>query len=201
MIYVNDIFITGNCALAIQRAKTQLQEEYEMTDLGEVQRYLGVEFTHTQLGLILHQSTYCQQILSQFQMENCRPISVPLLADHKLEAETNTKEVDVNFYCTLIVKLLYLSITRIDISFAVGLLSRYMSKPQERHLDAALHVLRYLKGTTDHGLYYQFGRSAQVQGFTDADWGMCRDTFRSTGGSVFTRPDLPYPGSQNVSSI
>jgi hypothetical protein len=186
LIYVDDLLLTGNCESTIREVKSQLMSKYEMTDLGEIQKYLGVEYTYTASGLVLHQRAYCQQILMQFDMTNCRPATIPLPVDHKVQLATGTSPINVHNYCMLIGKLLFLAITRPDISFAVSLLSRYMSAPQEYHLDIALHVLRYLSGTVSHGLYYQFGHSTEVQGFPDANWGMCKDSFKSTGAYVFT---------------
>jgi hypothetical protein len=186
LIYVNNIFITGNCQNRIQTVKNQLLSQFKMTDLGEIKKYLGVQFSCTTTGLVLHQSNYCHQILDLFDMTHCRPASLPLPNNHQLELKTDTAPVNVQHYYMLVGKLLFLAITRPDILFAVGLLSHYMSRPQEVHLNAALHVLRYLKGTSSYGLSYSYGNSAAVQGFTDTDWGMCKDTFQSTGSYVFT---------------
>jgi hypothetical protein len=72
-----------------------------------------------------------------------------------------------------------------DISFAVGLLSRYLSQPKKLHLNAARHILRYLKGTNSFGMIFQYGNNMSLQGFTDADWAGDLDKRRSTTGYVF----------------
>lgn len=129
-------------------------------------------------------------------MSECRPVAIPLPEGLTLSAETNTKEVNSTYYCKLVGRLIYLTNTRPDLSFSVGLISRFMQAPQQAHLDAAMHIVRYISSTTDFGIFYKKNGTLQLQGFTDADWGnACPDTRRSTGGYVYKLSDGPITWS------
>src|SRR6202034_1808807 len=86
--------------------------------------------------------------------------------------------------------LMYVMVcTRPDISHAVGVLSRIMSKPRKEHWTAVKRVFRYLRGTSDYGLCYQgrlgLDKVLDIHGFVDADWAGDLDQRRSTSGYVF----------------
>jgi hypothetical protein len=97
----------------------------------------------------------------------------------------NSPQVDPSHYCRIVGKLIFLTTTRPDLAYAVGTVSRYMSAPQQAHLDAINHILRYVHKTLDYGLNYKFGHSSLAEGFTDADWAQCLETRRSTSGYCF----------------
>lgn len=101
-----------------------------MKDLGLVQRYLGIEFLRTPSGLLLHQRAYIQQFLEETGMSDSRIEYIPLPLGHSLSTETDTPAVDVTDYCHVVGKLIFLLHSRPDISYVVGVVSRYMSKPQ-----------------------------------------------------------------------
>ena len=89
-------------------------------------------------------------------------------------------------YRRVIGRLLYLTLTRPDISYAVQHLSQFLQQPTDLHYQAALHVLRYLKGTPNKGLFYPSHNDLQLYAYSDADWGSCRMSSRSlTGYCVF----------------
>lgn len=103
---------------------------------------------------------------------------IPLSTDIVLESDTSTPPVDGSKYCHLDGKLIFLCHTRPNISYAVGLLSLFMHKPQMAHWDAIQHLLRYLNGTVNYGLLYQ-KRNQHIQSYTDADYLSCPNTLRS----------------------
>ena len=94
--------------------------------------------------------------------------------------------IDATSYCQLVGKLIFLTNTRPDLAFSVGLVSRYMTAPQQAHLDAIHHMLRYVKKTSSYGLFYARHITTPITGYTDADWAACGETRRSTGGYCFT---------------
>ena len=100
----------------------------------------------------------------------------------KLLADDSSKLVDVTHYRQIIGSLMYLTNTRPDICFAVNTLSQYLVQPRRVHLVAAKHVMRYLKGTIDFGLYYDNSHEYRLYGYTDADWaGSISDGKRTSG--------------------
>lgn len=93
---------------------------------------------------------------------------------------------ELDSYKRLIRRLLYLNITRPDLSFSVQQLSQYLSCPRKPHMKAALHVVKYLKGTIDLGLFYPSSGIEVFIAYCDADWGSCAHSGRSfTRYSVF----------------
>ncbi|XP_042017572.1 uncharacterized mitochondrial protein AtMg00240-like [Salvia splendens] len=100
----------------------------------------------------------------------------------QLQQEESEPLTDPTAYRRLIGRLVYLCITRPDITFAVNKLSQFLSKPHTGHMLAGEHVLRYLKGTIGHGLYYSAKSDLSLSNFSDADWAACPDTRRSISG-------------------
>jgi hypothetical protein len=89
---------------------------------------------------------------------------------------------DPSMYRQLVGSLNYLSITRLDISFVVQQVSRFMQAPCQTHFAAVRRLLRYLKGTSGRGLFFLSENSLQLEGFSDVDWAGCADTRRSVKG-------------------
>ena len=87
-----------------------------------------------------------------------------------LFVDTLLESVDATLYRQIIGSLMYLTNTRLDICFVVNTLSQYLVEPRHVHLVAAKHVMRYLKGTLDYGLYYTKDHEFRLYGYTDSDW-------------------------------
>lgn len=126
-----------------------------MKNLRYVQRYLGIEFQSTPTGIFIHQTDYCQKLLADFGMQDCKLAAVPIPDGTTLISDTSTADVDVTHYCQIVGKLIYLTNTRPDLVYSVGILSRFMSRPQQRHLDVAHHVLCMLKLLLTMGSSFQ----------------------------------------------
>ena len=119
-------------------------------------------------------------------MEKAKPVSTPLVMNNKLSKNDGEELIDASVYRSLIGSLLYLSASRPDIMFAASLLSRFMQSPSRVHYGAAKRVLRYIKGTFDHGLWYMKGDINRLQGYADSDWAGCLDDSKSTSGYAFS---------------
>lgn len=168
MLYVDDIYIKGNSQVKISEIKSDLMRQYEMSDLGEIQKYLGVEFSRSPQVLLLHQKSYITKVLKDFNMLDCRPYTLPIDARKYLTEDTSTPFVDPTFYRKLVGQLMFATILRFDICFSLGQLSRFMTAPQEAHLDIGFQTLQYLKGTLDQGILFKRGHPLQLQEYTDA---------------------------------
>ena len=132
---------------------------------------------------------YIGSMLKEFGMENCNPDKTPTIAGQELTLVDNSAEdCDATAYRSLVGKLLFAANTvRSDISYIVGVLSRYLKEPKEVHYKAAKRVLRYLKGTKDLGIRYEAGNNdnGELLGYCDADWAGDKSDRKSTTGFVF----------------
>ena len=115
-------------------------------------------------------------------MIDCKPANTPMVMNHRLQILEDAELTNQTQYQKLVGKLIYLSHTRPDLAYAVGVVSRFMHKPQKQHLDAVYQILRYLKGIAEKGVLYRNHGHLNLHAFTDADWGADRDSRKSTSG-------------------
>ncbi|XP_074377149.1 secreted RxLR effector protein 161-like [Apium graveolens] len=179
------MIITGNNEQEINKLKDELAIRFEMKNLGELKHFLGLEISRCKEGILVSQGQYAKKIIEIFKMINCRPAPTPMEQNLKLKANIEKELKNVRTYRTLVGSLIYLTITRPDISFSVGVVSQFMQKPRKPHLDAANRILRYLKHTINYGLMYKEGADILLSGFTDADWAGDPSSRRSTSGYTF----------------
>ncbi|CAM8950763.1 unnamed protein product [Rhodiola kirilowii] len=155
-----------------------------MKDMGEADVILGIRIKRENKGLALSQSHYVDKVLKKFNCLNCSPVSTPM--DPRLKLLPNTGEaVSQLEYSQVIGCLMYaMTSTRPDIAYVVGKLSRYTSNPSNLHWEAIRRVLKYLKGTMNHGLV-DAGFPSVLEGYTDASWITNLEDHSSTSGWVF----------------
>ncbi len=157
VLYVDELIITGSTSSIIACVKTSLQDRFAMIDLGLLHYFLGIEITQSSEGISLSQPKYALDLLSRFHMSDCKPTPTPFLSGVKLETKCTTPLVYATLYKQLVGSLIYLTHTRPNIAFAVGMVSRFMQEPHELHWKAAKHILHYIKGTHTHGIHYAIG--------------------------------------------
>ncbi|XP_057990694.1 uncharacterized mitochondrial protein AtMg00810-like [Hevea brasiliensis] len=187
-IYVDDMLVTGSKIELIQKFKYEMEKVFEMTDLGVMKYFLGMEVMQPNDGFFICQQKYMSDILHRFKMQDCKPVSTPISTGLKLGKDENAEKVDESIYRSLIGCLLYLTASKPNILFAVSLLSRFMYSTKETHLTAAKRVLRYIKGTNTLGIFFpaSAGKTLKLVGYSDSDWGGCVEDSKSTSGYVFS---------------
>ena len=114
-------------------------------------------------GINLCQTKYAKQLLEKVGLSNCNPSKTPMEAKLKLSKTGDSSSVDSTKYRSLIGSLRYLLHTRPELTFSVSYLSRFMESPREDHLAAVKRLLRYIAGTTDHGLMYSKGTGEEMR--------------------------------------
>ena len=174
--------ITGDDEEEIRSLKQKLFMEFEMKDLGNLKYFLGIEVYRSEQGIFINQKKYILDLLAKTGMLDCKPAETPIVVNHRLQTEPKGKSTDREQYQKLVGKLIYLSHTRPDISYAVGVVSRFMHLPQVQHMEAVARILRYLKGTNDKGVFYGKNGHTDIVAYTDADWAGDRDSRKSTSG-------------------
>jgi hypothetical protein len=177
-VYVDDLNIIGTTQ-DIEEASSYLKTEFEMKDLGKTTYCLGLQLEHTPEGILIHQSNYTRKVLERFNMKDAYPLKTPMVV-RSLDVEKDPfrpKEEDEKLlgpeypYLSAIGALMYLANgTRPDIAFAVNLLARFSSAPTKRHWNGIKHILRYLRGTEDLGLFFKKNGDMTIIGYADAGY-------------------------------
>ncbi|MBW0539903.1 hypothetical protein O181_079618 [Austropuccinia psidii MF-1] len=187
-VHVDDMAIFGT---NIQLFKEQINKEFNIKDIGPADLLLGVKIQQQNDCITLDQQHFVDSLLDLYGMQHCKTVTTPLVPNEYLSPATDDErktfeELGINFR-SAVGSINYLSTaTRPDLSHAVSSLSQYLEKPGIRHWKAFLHILKYLRGTQELGLYYNRQCIPGLIAFADADWGNCQITRRSTSGYLAT---------------
>jgi hypothetical protein len=170
-----------------------------MNDLGDLHYFLRIEVIRTPEGILMSQRHYALSMLFKFRMAECKSISTPLDRTVKLCPDSG-RVCDPIRFRQIVGSLIYFTITRPDLSYPVGVISQYMARPSEEHLQSALRILQYISDTKDRGLLYRAGTTVQLAGYTDADWAGNAADRRSTSGYAFSVGSAAIPWSSKKQS-
>jgi hypothetical protein len=157
-LYVDDLIFTGNSESLFVKFKNSMKLEFDMTDLGKMKYFLGVEVLQNSDGIYISQKKYAKDVLERFGMEKSNSVKNPIVPGVKLMKDEEGAKVNATVYKQLVGSLMYLTATTPDFMYVVCLISRFMANPTEIHLQAAKKVLRYLNGTMDLGIFLSKGR-------------------------------------------
>lgn len=184
LVYVDDLIIAGNSSSSIEDFKTYLSTCFHMKDLGILKYFLGIEVARSPDGFYLCQRKYCLDIITEVGMLGCKPAGFPLDQRHQLDNETGLLLPDPGRYRRLVGRLVYLASTRPDLAFSIHVLTQYMQTPRTEHWEAAIHVIRYLKGSIGQGIMLRAASPIHVTGWSDSDWAGCSASRRSVTGWI-----------------
>ncbi|GKV43433.1 hypothetical protein SLEP1_g50721 [Rubroshorea leprosula] len=182
LIYVDDIIITGNDTTRINALKKYLHTKFSIKDLGPLKYFLGIEVACTTEGIVLSQRKYALDILTETGTIGARPSPFPMEQHHQLHSATGPLLSNPAQYRRLVGRLLYLTITRLDICYSVSILTQFMQNPRQEHHEAAMRVLRYIKTSPGQGILLSSTSPIHLTAYCDADWAECSLTRRSTTG-------------------
>ncbi|PRQ42077.1 putative RNA-directed DNA polymerase [Rosa chinensis] len=188
-LYVDDLIFTGNDEYMFEEFKKSMKDEFDMSDLGMMRYFLGVEVVQNEAGIYICQKKYASEILERFGMEKANSVRNPIVPGFKLMKDEGGVKVDATMYKQIVGSLMYLTATRPDLMYVVSLISRFMSSPTELHMQAAKRVLRYLKGTVNLGVLYRRNGEEKLEAFTDSDYAGDVDDRKSTSGYIFMFSD------------
>ena len=194
-VYVDDLIIMSPNRMEVDKTKEKLRVKFKLEDLGELRYYLGIKFERNGRKMILNQEAYCQRILKRFGMDQAASCPTPMVANidellkRKTVGEKEQEEMEKFPYRALVGSLLYLSChTRPDISFAVGVLARFLDSPSLEHWKAGKRVLRYLVGTSTKGIVVGSEGSTTedtyLSAYCDSDWAGDVSDRKSTGAYI-----------------
>ena len=188
-LYVDDTVLCCNDMEFLKAEKLKLCSRFEMEDMGEIHHLLGMTIRRSRetKTMTIDQKCYLEKVLKRFGMADCKPVATPMEPGKHYGKSSEAEEgIDIGEYQAIIGSLIYASIaTRPDLSASVGVLSRFMAKPGREHWAGVKRVLRYIKGTLDHGLKFVDCDDFSLYGYSDADWAGEVDSRRSTSGYLF----------------
>jgi hypothetical protein len=142
-----------------------MSREFEMSMMGELQFFLGLQIKQSKEGTFVHQAKYTKDIVRKFKMEDSKAMTTPMSTTTALDADEEGEHVDQKEYQSMIGSLLYLTATRSDIQFSVCLCARFQASPRTSHRQAVKRIFRYLRHTPDFGLWYSASSSLALHGF------------------------------------
>ena len=146
---------------------------------------------HSKKGIFISQQKYITGLLKETGKTTCKPANTPIDPNLKLGNTEEDTAVDKEMYQRLVGRLIYLSHTRPDVAFIVSLVSQFMHQPKEIHLQAALRIVQYLKGTLGRGILFERNENANLEAYIDADYaGSIVDRRSTTGYCTFLGGNL-----------
>jgi hypothetical protein len=182
-VYVDDTVFGGSSNSVVARFAEDMSREFEMSMMGELQFFIGLQIKQSKEGTFVHQAKYTKYILRKFKMEDSKAMATPMITTTALDANEEGEHVDQNEYRSMIGSILYLTATRSNIQFSVCLCARFQASPRTSHRQSVKRIFRYLRHTPDFSLWYTASSSLALHGFSDADFAGCRLDRKSTSGT------------------
>uniref|UniRef100_A0A8R7RGA9 Reverse transcriptase Ty1/copia-type domain-containing protein n=1 Tax=Triticum urartu TaxID=4572 RepID=A0A8R7RGA9_TRIUA len=176
LLYVDDIVLTASSSCLLQHIQQRLFSEFSMKDLSPLYNLLGISVTRSSSGFFLSQHKYAEELLDLANMTTFKASPTPVDTHAKLSASDGSPVADSSEYRSLVGALQYLTMTRPDLAYAVQKACIHMHDPRDQHLALVKRILRYLQGTTTHGLHLHRSQALDLVVYSDADWAGCPDT-------------------------
>jgi hypothetical protein len=179
-----------------------MESEFQMSMMGELTFFLGIQVKQMKQGTFVHQAKYTKDLMKKFNMVELKPVSTPMSSTTLLGPDEDDEAVDLREYRSMIGSLLYLTATRSDIQFIVGLCACFQAFPRSSHRTVVERIFRYLKPTPEFEIWYSTSSLLDLVGFSDADFAGCGIDRKSTSRSChFLRSCLICWCSQKQPSV
>ncbi|KAL8156757.1 hypothetical protein AgCh_001747 [Apium graveolens] len=182
-IYVDDIIFGSTDDKLCKKFAKLMQSKYEMSMMGELTYFLGLQVKQVSGGIFISQTKYIYDLLKKFDLLDCSSAKTLMATATMLELNKAEKSVDISSYRGMVGSLLYLTASKPDIIFSTCLCARFQADPKESHLVAIKRIFRYLKGTPNLGIWYPRESGFDLIGYSDADYAGCKIDRKSTTGT------------------
>ena len=184
-VYVDDIiFWSTKDELAYSFSKL-MQAKFEMSMIGELTHFLGLQIRQLDSGVFQSQSKYAKNLVKKFGLESANSVRTLMSPNVKLTVDLLGKSVDSSLYKSMIGNLLYLTASRPDISYSVRVCARYQANLKESHMTTLKIIIKYVKTTVEFNVWYSKDINDVLTGYSDADWARNANDRKSTSGGCF----------------
>nr|GEY05401.1 hypothetical protein [Tanacetum cinerariifolium] len=167
-IYVDDIIFGLTCQDLCNDFSKIMHEEFEVSMMGELNFFLGLQIKQLEDGIFFNQSKYIKEMLKKFGLEDSKPIKTLMSSETKLTQDEDRETVDYTKCRGMICSILYLTASRSNIMFSVCLCARFQEAPKISHLEAVKRIFRYIKGTTHLTIWYPKGTGVETIVYADS---------------------------------
>ena len=151
-----------------------------MSMVGELNYFLGLHLKQRKDGIFIFQEKYAKNLVKRFVLDSKMHASTLMSFLAKLSSDLAGVKVNPTLYRSIIGSLLYLTASRSDISFSVGVCAHFQAASKESHMTAVKRIIRYVNGTSDYGIWYSKDSNDCLADYSDADWVGCVDDRKST---------------------
>ena len=184
-VYVDGIVFRATIDARAIEFSEEMKKEFEMSMVVELTFFLGLQVKQRKEGIFISQEKYARNIVKKFGLDSKKHASTPMSSSTKLNVDSSRVEVSPTLYRSIIGSLLYLTASRPDIAFSVGVCAQYQAALKKSHLTAVKGIIRYVNGTPDYGLWYSKDSNAYLAGYSNADWDGSVDNRKSTSCGYF----------------
>ena len=192
-VYVNDIIFESTKDELAHDFLKLMQAEFEMSMIGELSHFLGLQIHQQESGIFISQSKYAKNLVKKFGLESASPVRTPMSPNVKLNVDLLGKNIDSSLYRNMIGSLLYLIASKPNINYSIEVYASYQANPRESHMIALKRIIKYVKSTADFRVWYSKDTNDVLAGYYDADWAENADDRKSTSRGCF------YVGNNLVS--
>ncbi|XP_016185221.1 uncharacterized protein LOC107626842 [Arachis ipaensis] len=169
LTYVNDILVTGTAVSEVNKLIVDLNKVFTLKNSRKMSFFLDIEAERSATGsLVLKLSKYVRDLLMRVDIVGARPMSTPMMRSLKLDTSGAVFD-NLSLYHSMVGGLQYVTITRLDITFAVNKVSQFFHTPLEQYWKTVKHILRYLARTIDMGLEFHKSKNFRILAFCDSD--------------------------------
>jgi hypothetical protein len=158
----------------------EMNQEFEMSMIGELNYFLGLQVKQTAEGIFISQSKYAKDLVKRFGLDGKSRARTPVSTSAKISSDLAGKSIDPSLYRSMIRSLLYHTASRPDIAFSVRVCAHFQANPMESHLTTVKRIIRYVNDTLLYGIWCSRETNLVVAGYSDADWAGNADDREST---------------------
>ena len=184
-VYVDDIIFGSTKDDLAHSFSSMMQTEFEISMIGELNYLLKRQIWQNNSSIFISQTKYANNLVMKFGLESTSLVRTPMSPNVKLTIDLFGKSVDPTLYVSIIGSLIYLTANRPDISYSVGVCAQYQANPKESHVTDVKHIIKYVKSTSNIGVWYDKDTNDVLVGYSNADCVSNADDHKSTSSGCF----------------